>query len=292
MKKKISFSARGQRADIGDITIYRILPNRYAEAVGPFVFLDHIAPVEQPPGKPRMKEGTGAHPHRGIATLTYVLNGEGEHFDSRGNHAKVFSGGIQWMKAGNGIIHDETMNPDSQTGDPTMHGFQFWINLPGKEKAEEPEYLSVNANEIPVIQLSENSGWLKVIAGQYEGQVSKIPGYSRQYLYHIHLNEGKRFSLPTEAGLEYAAFLPRHSVTINDTAFDAGEFIEFGREEGIIEIINTSGAAADIILFGGENYAEPIVAHGPFVMNTMQEIAAAYNDFHAGKYGKINYALT
>lgn len=292
MKKKISFSARGQRADIGDITIYRILPNRYAEAVGPFVFLDHIAPVEQPPGKPRMKEGTGAHPHRGIATLTYVLNGEGEHFDSRGNHAKVFSGGIQWMKAGNGIIHDETMNPDSQTGDPTMHGFQFWINLPGKEKAEEPEYLSVNANEIPVIQLSENSGWLKVIAGQYEGQVSKIPGYSRQYLYHIHLNEGKRFSLPTEAGPEYAAFLPRHSVTINDTAFDAGEFIEFGREEGIIEIINTSGAAADIILFGGENYAEPIVAHGPFVMNTMQEIAAAYNDFHAGKYGKINYALT
>jgi redox-sensitive bicupin YhaK (pirin superfamily) len=290
MKKLISFSAQGHRADIGDIIIYRILPNRYANAVGPFVFLDHVAPVKHPPGKPRMKEGTGAHPHRGIATLTYVLSGEGEHFDSRGNHAKVFSGGIQWMKAGNGIIHDETMNPDSRTGDPYIHGFQFWINLPSKVKKEDPEYLSVNANEIPVMQLSENGGWLKVIVGQYDNLVAKIPNYSRQYLYHIHLNEGKQFSLPTETGLEYAVFLPQHKVTINDTAFDAGDFIEFDRNEGIIEIINTSASAADIILFGGENYAEPIVAHGPFVMNTVQEISAAYNDFHSGKYGEIAYA--
>ena len=101
MKKKISFSAQGRRADIGNIPILRILPNRYAEAVGPFVFLDHLGPVRRLPGEPSMQEGTGAHPHRGIATLTYILSGEGEHFDSRGNHAKDFSGGVQWMNAGN-----------------------------------------------------------------------------------------------------------------------------------------------------------------------------------------------
>jgi redox-sensitive bicupin YhaK (pirin superfamily) len=289
MKKKISFSAKGHRADIGELMIYRILPNRYADAVGPFVFLDHLAPVKHSSDKPKMKEGTGAHPHRGIATLTYILNGEGEHFDSRGNHAKVFSGGVQWMKAGNGIIHDETMNPDSQTNDPQMHGFQFWINLPPNVKNEAPEYLAVNANEVPQMQLNENSGWLKVIVGQFGKLVSKVPNYSRQYLYHIHLNGGKRFSLPTEMGLEYAVFLPQHEVTINDTNFTAGEFIEFDREDGSIEITNTSDTAADIILFGGEKYTEPIVAQGPFVMNTQQEIIQAYNDFHSGNYGKITY---
>lgn len=290
MKKKISFSAQGQRADIGDMIIYRILPNRYANAVGPFVFLDHLAPVKHSPDKPKMKAGTGAHPHRGIATLTYILHGEGEHFDSRGNHAKVFSGGIQWMKAGNGIIHDESMNPDSQTGNPYMHGFQFWINLPPAVKKEDPAYLAVNADEIPQMQLSENRGWLKVIAGAYEKLVSKIPEYSRQYLYHIHLEGGKQFWMPTEKGLEYAAFLPQHDVIINDEKCNAGDFVEFDRGDGTIEITNASTTAADIILFGGEKYNDPIVAQGPFVMNTQQEIAAAYNDFHAGKYGKITYA--
>ena len=118
MKKKISFSTQGQRADIGDLVIYRLLANRYADAVGPFVFLDHIVPKTQTKVH---KEGTGAHPHRGIATLTYILNGEDEHFDSAGNYAMVHSGGVQWMNAGNGIIHDETLNYDSKL----THAFQF-----------------------------------------------------------------------------------------------------------------------------------------------------------------------
>src|SRR5690349_20512103 len=108
MKKKVSFSTQGNRADIGDYAINRILPNRYADAVGPFVFLDHLLPVIHPADEEtKVVNGTGAHPHRGIATLTYILHGEADHFDSRGNHARVASGGVQWMKAGNGIIHDE-----------------------------------------------------------------------------------------------------------------------------------------------------------------------------------------
>src|SRR5213075_2215669 len=130
MKKEPSFSTKGQRADIGDMTIYRILPNRYADAVGPFVFLDHIAPTIHSADEPTHKNGSGAHPHRGIATLSYILNGEEEHFDSMGNYGKVGSGGIQWMKAGNGIIHDGNLNTDPQANDRLTHGFQFWINLP------------------------------------------------------------------------------------------------------------------------------------------------------------------
>lgn len=293
MKKKISFSTQGRRADIGEYTIYRMLPNRYAEAEGPFVFLDYVPPAKHSASEPIKKAGGGAHPHRGIATLTYVLNGEGEHFDSNGNHAKVGSGGAQWMKAGNGVIHDEVLNADPKTKDLLTHGFQFWINLPSKNKAEPPQYLAVQANEVPQQKLSDK-GWIKVIAGEYENLVSKIPNYSKQFLYHIHLETGKQFSLTTDAGMEYAAFLPGNNsipitVVINDTEFKAGDFIEFDREEGTIEISNNSKAAVDIIVFGGEKYAEPIVAGGPFVMNSQQEIAEAYKDFHAGKYGDISY---
>ena len=238
---------------------------------------------------PFKRNGNGAHPHRGIATLTYILNGEEEHFDSKGNHGKINSGGVQWMKAGNGIVHDGNLNVDPQTNDLLTHGFQFWINLPSKKKAEPPQYLAIQANEVPQKMLSDERGWIKVIVGEYENLVSKIPNYSKQFLYHIHLEAGKQFSITTEKGLEYAAFLPLQNAVINDTEYQKGEFIEFDRIEGTIEINNNSEAAIDIILFGGEKYTEPIVAQGPFVMNTQEEIAQAYRDFHNGKYGQISY---
>jgi redox-sensitive bicupin YhaK (pirin superfamily) len=289
MKKKISFSMQGHRADIGEYIIYRILPNKYTQAVGPFVFLDHVPPIKHSPNEPlKVVNGSGAHPHRGIATLTYILNGEADHFDSSGHHAKVGSGGAQWMKAGNGIIHDEVMNVDPQTNNLLTHGFQFWINLPAKQKSQPPEYLPIQASEVPQQMLSDNRGWIKVIVGEYENLVSKIPNYSKQFLYHIHLEAGKQFSIDTENGLEYAAFLPVDNAIINDTEFRKGDLIAFDKQDGTIEINNNSEVAIDIILFGGEKYAEPIVAAGPFVMNSDIEIAEAYRDFHEGKYGRIN----
>jgi redox-sensitive bicupin YhaK (pirin superfamily) len=103
------------------------------------------------------------------------------------------------------------------------------------------------------------------------------------------LEAGKQFSFESGTGLEYAALLPEHDAVINDTEFEKGDFIEFDREGGTVEINNNSDPAIDILLFGGEKYTEPIVAQGPFVMNTQQEIAQAYRDFHAGKYGEIRY---
>ena len=291
MKKQISFSTQGQRADIGKITIYRMLPNRYADAVGPFVFLDHFGPTKHAANELIQKNGNGAHPHRGIATLTYILNGEEEHFDSKGNYGKINSGGVQWMKAGNGIVHDGNLNVDPQTNDRLTHGFQFWINLPSKNKAESPAHLAIQAKEVPQKMLGDNKGWVKVIVGEYEDLFSKIPNYSKQFLYHIHLEARKEYSIITESGMEYAAFLPAHNAVINDTEFKTGEFIEFDKIEGTIDIRNDSEEAIDIILFGGEIYTEPIVAGGPFVMNSQEEMIQAYRDFHEGKYGNINYSL-
>jgi redox-sensitive bicupin YhaK (pirin superfamily) len=290
MNKKINFTTQGRRADIGEYKINRILPNEHAEAVGPFVFLDHLLPAMHSPGEPlKVINGKGAHPHRGIATLTYILNGEAEHLDSRGHHATVHSGGAQWMKAGNGIIHDEVVNVDPNTNDHLTHALQFWINLPAKNKAESPAYLPIQANEIPHQQLADNSGWIRVIAGEYENLLSRIPNYSKQFLYHIHLEKGKHFSLTTTKGWDYAALLPLQPAVINDTEFRKETFMLFDMNEGNIDINNTSEAGIDIIVFGGEKYGEPIEAGGPFVMNTQTEIAQAYRDFHAGKYGEILY---
>lgn len=284
MKKNISFSTQGKREDIGQQVIYRLLPNRYAEAVGPFVFFDHIPPGKSADNK---KQSTNPHPHRGIATLTYLLSGESEHYDSRGNHAKVNSGGVQWMKAGTGIIHEERLGNDTEQGDESIHGFQFWINLPAKNKAEPPEYIALQAGEVPRQLLEDGTSWVKIIAGEYGGLSSKIPGYSIQFLYHIHLEAGKEFVLDTKDQIEYAAFTIGTNLVVNDTQYEAGEFIEFDRDRGTIGIINKLDGPNDFLLFGGERYTEPIVADGPFVMNTHAEIGQAYLDLHNGKYGTI-----
>ena len=287
MKKKSSFSTQGQRADIGDLAFYRILANRYADAVGPFVFLDHIVPKIQTKVN---KEGTGAHPHRGIATLTYILNGEDEHFDSAGNYAMVHSGGVQWMNAGNGIIHDETLNYDSSTDSKLTHAFQFWINLPANIKSEKPAYMAIEGNEVPVKSLPEGKGWIKVIVGSFEELSAAIPNYSEQFLYHIHLEPDASFTISFAGKLEVAAYLPELPAFLNDEKFNDGDFIEFDRQEGTIELRNENHhEACDILLFGGETYKEPIVAEGPFVMNSKLEIANAYRDFYNGDYGKIDY---
>jgi len=289
MKKQISFSTKGRRADVGPWTIMRIMPNRYAGKVGSFVFLDHLPPM--------LKEkvhsgGMGAHPHRGIATLSYILQGQNEHFDSAGNHAKVSSGGAQWMKAGNGIIHDENLNYDAETDSKMVHSFQFWINLPAKNKAETPEYLAIQATDVPKKELPDESGFIKAVVGNYEDLSSKIPNYSEQFMYHIHLQAGKQFSIKMAGNTEVAAFVPAGKVMLNDSEFEAGEFIEFDRKAGEIEIKNSSQAEIDVLLFGGEEYTEPVVAEGPFVMNSQEEIVQAYEDFYAGKYDKIVYPVS
>lgn len=284
MKKKINFSTKGIQANVGSLSINRMLPNRYTNKVGPFVFLDYVAPVIK---ELINKDGMGAHPHRGIATLTYILQGEEEHFDSAGNYAKIHSGGVQWMKAGTGIVHDGNLNYDTETDSKMIQGFQFWINLPAKNKAEKPAHLAIQANEVPKKALPNNSGWIKVIVGNYEELNSKIPNYSEQFLYHIHLEIGKQFSINLNDKIEVAAFLSTQDSILNNTEFQAGDFIEFGRKAGEIEIKNTTQTGIDVLLFGGEEYTETIVTEGPFVMNTKEEIVLAYQDFYAGKYDKI-----
>lgn len=286
MNKQVIYNTQGHRADIGPIEIYRLVSNNFISHVGHFVFLDYIPPFMLSQKK---IEPNAAHPHRGIATLTYILSGAFEHFDSMGNRGTIYSGGLQWMKAGNGIVHNEAPGPDPNTGGKLMHGFQFWINLPAAEKRKKPEYVALQSDELPLINLGDTVGTLKVLVGRYKDISSKIPTYANQILYHIHLHANTKFTLSTTYEYEYAVFLPQQDLIINGTKYFHRDLIGFDDKGGEIEFINDSSAIADFIFFGGEKYSEPYVAQGPFVMNTQAEIYEAYADAQRGTYGKINY---
>jgi redox-sensitive bicupin YhaK (pirin superfamily) len=290
MKRKIQFISQGRKGRKGEQIINHLLPNRYASAVGPFVLLEQFLPtLHSINNAARVTNGISVQPHRGIARLTYILNGEAEHFDSAGYHDKVSSGGIHWTKAGNGIMLDEIINVDPDTKDLITHTIQFWINLPAGEKANHPDYLSVRPNEVPKYILNNDAGWLKLIAGEYMNLVSGIPAYTKQFLFHIHLKKHNRTSINTNPEWNYAALLLINNSTLNDTEFREGDFLMFENSPGLIDIVSNIHNPVDIILFGGEPITESIVVYGPFVMNTKQEIAKAYADFHEGKYGRIRY---
>jgi redox-sensitive bicupin YhaK (pirin superfamily) len=287
MKKEVSFRIQSQHTWANEIKVQHVLPNKFVQAIGPFVLLEHIVSNKQSSNELQGVVGKCPQPQRGIATLTYILSGEVEHLDSIGNHIKLSSGSAHWMKAGKGIVHDEAIHAECRINNPDVSVIRFWINLPSKNKCEEPEYFSLPASEVPTLTLTDDTGWIKILSGEYENMFAKVKCYSKQFLYHIHLEDGKQFALITDISWECAAFLLTNSAVINDREFEAGEFIVFNSGGEVIEINNYGKTAVDIILFGGQPYNEPIVAEGTFVMNTPHEITQAYNDYYDGKYGDI-----
>lgn len=288
MEKQIVTTYGGSNARVGDMLVNRMMPNRYIEAVGPFVFLDHIYPYTLP-AVPATPTGAFAHPHRGIATFSYVLSGSLEHFDSRGHHGITGAGGAQWMKAGNGIIHDEQPGSGPAAENGIFHGLQFWINLPPEAKEEEPEYLNITDDAFTKVLLPGDAGYLKVLIGMCGDSASPVKTFSPQFLYHYRLNPKSAYALETRTGMEYGAFVPDKEVTVNHTAAGNSEILTFGSEAGTIIMQNNNITAVDVFVFGGAPYTDPIIAEGPFVMNSSAGIATAYRDFFNGKYGTIAY---
>jgi redox-sensitive bicupin YhaK (pirin superfamily) len=288
MEMKIKSIDSGVNSRVGKFLVNRLLPNQNTVAIGSVVFLDHLYPVALKANIPAWPSGEHAHPHRGIATFSYVLMGRLEHFDSRGNHATIGPGGVQWMKAGNGILHDEQPLPDTENGN-LFHSLQFWINLPSKNKGEDPEYLAVQAGEIPEIILPDDAGTLHILMGEFGCEASPVKTFSKQFIYHLKLNPKSTFALASKDGMEYAAFVPENDVTINNTTVGKSKIVIFENDGGGIIFGNSDIKLADVFVFGGEKYLEPIVAQGPFVMNSATGIADAYRDFFNGKYGTINY---
>ncbi len=274
-----------------DINIYRSLPNRYTQAIGSMVLLDHVPEHPIKAKEAEMPDGSFAHPHKGIATFTYLLEGSVHHIDSAGGEGIVHAGGIQWMKAGNGIIHDEFLPYEFQKSGGTLNSLQFWLNLPAKIKAEEPEYIAVQTKSIPEITLPNHKGRLKVLLGEYGTHHSIIPNYLEQFMYHVQLNPKQIFELSINDGWQYGIYVIKGEATIDNTVvvnkMELAELFDLGTGA---QIKNDENDTLDIIIFGGEPYTEPAVPYGPFIMNTREEIGKAYSEYQKGKYGYIDYA--
>ena len=278
------------------MAVRRPIPTLNLRHADPFVFLDHIGPSRHEPHTPK-HDGTGAHPHRGIITVTYLFDGEMEHFDSYGGHGVVRSGGTQWMVAGSGIVHDEGMSADFAERGGTTHGLQLWLTLPTAHKDTAPKYGLLAAEELPTLELPNNAGLLKVIAGtyQHDGTIlsSAMPLYSPLAIYHLRLNAHAEISLWIPTDFHAALYLTAGTLLVseNQTVMREAELalLTNATSESDSHVLcqNPTNETLDVIVLAGKPLGEPIFMQGPFVMNSREAIATAYSDYQAGKYGTI-----
>lgn len=269
---------------VGNLTVNRVMPQQKITPVGYWVFLDHFDQSISADSLPK-PDGTFAHPHRGIATLTYLIEGEITHLDSRNHQGHVGSGGVQWMKSGNGIIHDEWAQPVHNR----LVGAQFWLNLSAKEKGERPSYRAIQNEELPKRRIKSGKGYLKIVVGSYEGVASPIMTENRQLLLHLHLVPGDTININLVANDQYAAYVASGAVDVSGESLQANQQGYFFDNLNSAEI--TAKETTDLFLYGGERYVEPIISGGPFIMNSQNEMVVAYKDYQQGKYGNIDYSI-
>ena len=285
MEKALLATLEGRNAKVGALLINHLFPNRYVNSIGPFVLVDQICPAGNVSGEPPSEAGMHAHPHRGVATFSYILDGEMEYADSHGNRAIAKAGDAHWLMSGNGILHEEIPGNAPQ-GHP-LHAIQWWINLPAAVKGETPIYMFLDKSAFPDVVLPDDAGTAKVLIGHIGHDTSPVPVYNNHFICHLRLNPGAEYAMPVEKRYEYAVFVPSGKALVNGhrqgpsrlTVFD------FGGDEIVFRNEETFGV--DILLFGGASQNEPFVTQGPFVMNSRLEIADAYRDFFDGKYGAI-----
>jgi redox-sensitive bicupin YhaK (pirin superfamily) len=288
MNRETKISSGGRNEKPAGMLLNRLLPNEQIMKVGPFVFLGHIYPILIQKREPQPYRGQYAHPNRGVVTISYMLSGSLQYIDSLHHSGVIESGSVLWRKAGNGIIHDERPGADMLREGGILHILKFWINLPSINKRENPECQALSAQDIPELELPDNAGVLKVLVGSCGVIRSPLKIYLNEFIFHIRLNPKSTLSYPTKQDLEYAVFVPADEIRIDDQVIGKSHLLVLSQGDSEIRLYNPGISIADVFLFGGQEYVEPIVIGGPFVMNSRNEIAQAYGDFFAGRYGEMS----
>ena len=258
--------------------------NGLGRQLSPFLLMDYAAPHEFPPGDER--RGVGAHPHKGFETVTIVYQGELEHRDSSGAGGLIGPGDVQWMTAGRGIIHDEFHSPGFTKNGGTLEMVQLWVNLRSVDKNAAPGYQTLASSEIPTVPLDGAKGKMRIIAGSFGGTSGPARTFSEMNLWDIVSTGDDRVRLPSTEG-HTAALLVLEGVATFDQGREAGpgSLAVFSRTGDALEWHAKAGSR--YLFLGGEPMNEPIVGHGPFVMNTADEIQQAFAEFRAGAFGDL-----
>jgi quercetin 2,3-dioxygenase len=261
----------------GGFEIRRAFPSQTLGYVGPFLMLDYFGPMQLTKGE---KPGVSDHPHRGFQTVTYIVEGEIEHNDTRGNHGIISPGGIQWMKAGSGIVHREFPSDNLVEQGGVLKGLQLWVNLPAKDKMSDPLYQDYTAKDLPVVQ--KDNYQIRVICGEWEGTKSPVKNGTPLLIGHVTIEKGV-FEWEIEEGFSSALLVLDGQVEVSD-----GKADKTALESDLVVITEstkvtiTCNKKANIFIMSGEPIKEPIARYGPFVMNTADEIKQALLDYQSG----------
>ena len=259
------------------------------EHISPFIMLDYAGPAKFEPTTQR--RGVGAHPHKGFETVTIVYEGEVEHRDSTGAGGLIGPGDVQWMTAASGILHEEYHSPAFAAKGGAFEMVQLWVNLPAKDKAAKPGYQTLLDKEIPVVELPDGAGRLRVIAGSFGAARGPARTFTPINIWDVRLGRGKTVALEVPEGHTLSVLVLAGTVEVNglEVAREA-QTVLFDRGGGGITL--EANSDAKLLVLTGEPIDEPVAAHGPFVMNSVGEIKQAMLDFQAGKLGRMGATPT
>jgi len=266
---------------IADLVTYRALPTHSVQYIDPFLFLNHHGPQIYAPDNNGLP--FGPHPHRGFETVTFVIEGDIEHRDSGGNSGTIFPGGIQWMTAGRGLIHSEISSDGFKASGGKLEILQLWLNLPAKYKMVDPGYKDLQKEDIPVHVSEDGKVTAAVMAGEWkgtQGAYQPIVDISL-FLLEIQATGIAETIIPAEQNVFF--YVVKGSVIVNGTTVPQFHLVEFENDDQ--ELVIEATIDSTILLGHALPFNEPVVAQGPFVMNTQEEIREAYNDYNAGKFG-------
>ncbi|MBL8470021.1 pirin family protein [Methyloversatilis discipulorum] len=248
--------------------------------VSPFLLLDYAGPANfEPSDTPR---GVGRHPHRGFETVTIVYDGEVAHQDSTGAGGVIGPGDVQWMTAGAGIIHEEFHSPDFTRRGGPLEMVQLWVNLPARDKRAAPGYQHLAKTDIPVVELADGAGHLRVIAGEYAGHSGPARTFTPINVWDLKLRAGADLELTVPEGHTLALVVLHGLIHANvSQPVREAQMALYHREGSSFSI--AAEADATVLLLAGEPIDEPIAGYGPFVMNTKDEIREAIDDFRSSE---------
>jgi quercetin 2,3-dioxygenase len=270
---------------IADLVTYSPLPTRSLQQIDPFIFLNHHGFQTYPERNNGLP--FGPHPHRGMETVTFILEGDIMHKDSSGHESVIGPGGVQYMTAGRGLIHAEVSSSEFKRKGGDLEILQLWLNLPAVKKMITPNYIGLQKEEIPVFELDGGKIQVQQLFGEWKGIKGAFEGTFPLTMSTVYLEKGSRFQKNISSDENIFFYIVRGELKVNGEEIMFRNLVEFGNTGEEIDIEATEES---ILLLGhAKPFNEPMVAQGPFVMNTQQQIYEAYQDYQAGKFGAWEY---
>lgn len=272
---------------VGDgFRVHNFIPSGYhldMQRMDPFIMLDYNSKFHFPPTD--TPKGVGVHPHRGFETVTIAYEGSVAHHDSSGGGGIIGQGDVQWMTAASGVLHKEYHEEEFSKTGGIFQMVQLWVNLPAKDKMSTPKYQAIEHASIPTVEVQ--NGIIEVIAGEYQATKGRASTFSPVHMLNVKLDSNGYGEFAYPAHYNTALLVIEGEIIVNNeqqVATDHLVLFENNGEDFTIQATNN----ATVLVISGEPLNEPIAAHGPFVMNTKQELIDAFNDFNNGKFGKLD----